>query len=322
MSENSRGVDIRVGLFVALGLAVIAVMAVQFGRLGQGLENFYDITVELPDAGGVLKGSDVLLSGARIGSVTQKPVLGANIRMVRVVLSLREDVRLPRGTRFTVESSGLLGDRFIQTSLPGNFDAAKFDPEDPAQRLQPGDVVEGAQRSGGIGGLTAKGEQAVGDLREGLAKIQELTERLNTELLSQENLDNLSATFANLKTTSENFSTISKDLSGVVEKIDRVTASAQGAVQTANRTLTTADQAAEDLRGAIGDARLVLQRAQTLVADAQQGPGLVNALVNDRELAENLRALVTNLRQHGILFYRDSARRIRPAEALDTEPAN
>lgn len=315
MSE--RGLELRVGIFVAAGLAVIAVMAVQFGRLGQGLQDFYDVTVELPDAGGILKGSDVLLSGARIGSVTQKPVLGDNIQTVRVVLSIREDVRLPRGTRFTVGSSGLLGDRFVQTSLPAGFDAAAFNPEDPAQRLQAGDVVAGQQQGGGISGLAAKGEEAVGDLREGLAKIQELTERLNTELLSPQNLENLSATFANLKTTSENFSTVSQDLSGVVGKIDGVASRAEEAVQTADQTLRTADQAAADLRGAIGDARQVLQKTDTVIAGAQEGPGLVNALLNDRELTEDLRALVTNLRKHGILFYRDSARRVRPAEAVE-----
>ncbi len=322
MSESSRGLKLKVGIFVAAGLAIIAVMAVQFGRLGQGLESFYRVTVELPDAGGILKGSDVLLSGARIGAVTEKPVLGENIQTVRVVLSIREDVPLPRETRFTVGSSGLLGDRFIQTRLPDGFDSAKFDSSDPAQRLRDGEVVAGQRQSGGISDLAAKGGEAVGDLRVGLAKIQAMTDRLNAELLSPQNLDNLSATLANLKTTSENFSSVSQDLAGVVEKIDTVATGAQQAVRTADETLNTADQAAEDLRGAIADARGVLRKAQDVVADARQGPGLVNALLNDRALTENLRALVENLRKHGILFYRDSARRVRPAQALDERGTN
>lgn len=316
MSENARGLELKVGIFVAVGLAIIAVMAVQFGRLGQGLQSFYKVTVDLPDAGGILKGSDVLLSGARIGSVTEKPVLGDNIRTVRVVLSIREDVKLPRETKFTVGSSGLLGDRFIQTSLPGSFDPAKFDGADPADRLNEGDVVEGKRQDGGISDLATKGGEAVGDLREGLAKIQVLTERLNAELLSQQNLDNLSATFANLKTTSENFSTVSKDLSGVVAKIDTVATSAEGAVKTADQTLQTADQAAQDLRRAIAEARAVLRMAQGVVSEAKSGPGLVSTILNDRTLTEDLRALVTNLRKHGVLFYRDSARRVRPAEPI------
>jgi hypothetical protein len=33
----------------------------------------------------------------------------------------------------------------------------------------------------------------------------------------------------------------------------------------------------------------------------------VAALLNDQQLANDLHALVTNLRAHGVLFYRDSA---------------
>jgi len=35
--------------------------------------------------------------------------------------------------------------------------------------------------------------------------------------------------------------------------------------------------------------------------------GLVAALLNDQQLANDLHALITNLRAHGVLFYRDSA---------------
>lgn len=317
MSENSRGLELRVGMFVAAGLAIIAVMAVQFGRLGQGLESYYKVTVELPDAGGILNGSDVLLSGARIGSVIEKPQISDSITAVRVVLSIREGVPLPKATEFTVESAGLLGDRFIKARLPKEFDAAKFDANDPAQRLNDGDVAAGSAQSGGLNELAAKGQDAVADLREGLAKIQVLTERLNTELLSQQNMDNLSSTFANLKTTSENFSRVSKDLEGMVANINGVVAKADTTVAGAGATMKTASLAAEDLRRAISDAREVLGAAQNLVANAQEGPGLLGALLNDQKLREDLNALVENLRKHGVLFYRDSTRTIRPAEAIE-----
>jgi hypothetical protein len=34
---------------------------------------------------------------------------------------------------------------------------------------------------------------------------------------------------------------------------------------------------------------------------------LLGTLLNDREVAKDLRALISNLREHGVLFYRDSA---------------
>jgi hypothetical protein len=38
-----------------------------------------------------------------------------------------------------------------------------------------------------------------------------------------------------------------------------------------------------------------------------QGKGLVATLLNDQQLANDLHALISNLRAHGVLFYRDSA---------------
>ena len=54
------------------------------------------------------------------------------------------------------------------------------------------------------------------------------------------------------------------------------------------------------LQNAIADTRKVLR-------SAMQGKGLVATLLNDQQLASDLHALITNLRAHGVLFYRDSA---------------
>jgi hypothetical protein len=46
------------------------------------------------------------------------------------------------------------------------------------------------------------------------------------------------------------------------------------------------------------------------MSSAIQGKGLLAALLTNQELANDLRALVSNLREHGILFYRDSAAKV------------
>jgi hypothetical protein len=50
-----------------------------------------------------------------------------------------------------------------------------------------------------------------------------------------------------------------------------------------------------------------------LVRDARNGKGPLGALVGDRAMAENLRALVANLRAHGVLWYKDRA--AKPTQA-------
>jgi hypothetical protein len=57
--------------------------------------------------------------------------------------------------------------------------------------------------------------------------------------------------------------------------------------------------------------------------EATQGKGLLPALLTNQDLAKDLRALVSNLRAHGVLFYRDSAAKAESraaAERTQTPP--
>ena len=53
MNEQDRGLELKVGIFVAVGLAILAALVVQFGRLGEGFKSYYSLTVHFPDASGL-----------------------------------------------------------------------------------------------------------------------------------------------------------------------------------------------------------------------------------------------------------------------------
>src|SRR5207237_4239187 len=110
--NRDRTLELKVGVFVAIGLAVIAAFVVKFGRLGEGFKTYYDLTVRFKDASGLLKGSDVLLSGARIGRVGDGPRLLREGEGVAVPLRIYDYVKIPKGSKLIVGSSGLVVDRF------------------------------------------------------------------------------------------------------------------------------------------------------------------------------------------------------------------
>src|SRR5580765_7090144 len=118
MNEQDRGLELKVGIFVAIGLAILAALVVQFGRLGEGFKSYYGITVHFADASGLLKGSDVLLGGAKIGQVAGPPRLVTSGRGVDVPLRIFDYVKIASGSAVTVGSSGLLGDRFVAITPP------------------------------------------------------------------------------------------------------------------------------------------------------------------------------------------------------------
>ncbi|MEI9897748.1 MAG: MlaD family protein [Chthoniobacter sp.] len=305
MSTERKGVEFFVGLFLLVGFGVVAALVVTFGRAGQGLDKVYPIRVRFPNASGLVKGSDVLLSGARIGVTTKAPALTGEIYEVEVELSIRESVHIPRKATFQIRSNGMLGDSYVDVMVPPDFDAKDI--------AQPGELITG-QRTGGLDELTSKGSQMMDTLnteilRKLSAELDEIktaTASINQELLNKKNLRNLEDTLANMKSATEDFAKASKHLDLVVMK-------AQEAVDSAKVTLKTVDGAAGDLRLGIGDFRKVADSARSLLSKANSGQGALGLLMADKETADNLKALVTNLRRSGVLFYKD-----RPLSA--TEP--
>src|SRR5580704_5927591 len=110
MSTERRGVEFFVGLFLIAGFGVVAALAVVFGRAGQGIEKLYPIRVRFPNASGLVKGSDVLISGARIGTVATSPTLTGERYDVEVMLNIRDAVHIPRAAAFQIRTNGMLGD--------------------------------------------------------------------------------------------------------------------------------------------------------------------------------------------------------------------
>src|SRR5580698_7633093 len=112
MSTDRKHVEWIVGLFLFIGFGVVASMVVVFGRVGQGFQKMYSLTVEFPNASGLVKGSDVMLSGARIGVAKRAPALTGDHYRVAVELAMKESVLIPRGSVFQIRSNGMLGDSY------------------------------------------------------------------------------------------------------------------------------------------------------------------------------------------------------------------
>lgn len=297
--NQQHALELKAGIFVLIGLVFIAIMAFKFGRLGQGLfQTYYPLTVTFPSADGLIKNSDVQLAGARIGYVAEKPTISQAGNGVTILIEILSNVKIPRETTFEVGSSGLLGDKFVEIKPKPGFDASTFDPSDPKQVLAPGQTVAGLPAGGLLGGLESKADSVFDQLRVEIEKLTEVTNKVNTGILSPENQQNLDDTLTNLKGTSEHFDVASKDL-------DAVVLNAKGAVDSAKNTLGTVNAAADDVRTAINDAQKTIDSARSLLDKAQTGDGPIATLLNDRQISDDLRAFVANLREHGVLFYKN-----------------
>jgi ABC-type transporter Mla subunit MlaD len=170
---------------------------------------------------------------------------------------------------------------------------------EPKAYLPPNAYISGSRESG-IDDLTREGGALVNDLRGTVQKIDTTVTRLNQDTLSSQNMENLKSSMEHLNQATSALAESSKKLDGVVDQADS--------------TMASAKKAADNLQNAIADTRKVLQ-------SATQGKGLVATLLNDQQLANDLHALITNLRAHGVLFYRDSAATPQTKPPEQTKPA-
>jgi phospholipid/cholesterol/gamma-HCH transport system substrate-binding protein len=286
MIQHERGLEFKVGAFVFVGLAMLGALVVQFGRLGEGFKTYYPLTVRFSDASGLLKGSDVLLAGAKIGKVAGGPRMVREGNGVEVPLKIYDYIKIPEGSKITVGSSGLLGDRFVNVTMP---------PGQPKKFLAPKSYIVGTRETG-IDDLTREGGELVGDLRKTVQNIDTTVTRLNQEALSPATMQNWKASVEHLNDTTASLAESSKKLDAVVD--------------TAGSAVGSVRKDADDMQLVIADARKTVQAATKAFREATEGKGLLAALLTNQELANDLRALIGNLRAHGVLFYRDSEAKI------------
>lgn len=291
MTSEERSTQIKVGIFILIGLITIGMMVVYFGRLGEGVQSYYNLRVEFPNASGLMRGSEVLLAGAKIGRVVNDPVILPDMNGVYVDLRIFENVKIPSASQFAIGSSGLLGDKFVQIDLKEN---AKSSPPIP-----PGTVLQGTNDGGGLGGMAEDAGALVAELRATVGNINSVVKKLDSGVLSEEGVASLRDTLKNLQTTSASLAVASAN-------VDKVVAHADTAIASGKDTMESAKKAADELQRALSDIR-------GLVREARQGQGALGMLLTNRETAENLRSLVANLRRYGILWYRDGEKGKSPS---------
>lgn len=292
MTSEERSTQTKVGIFILIGIITIGLMVVYFGRLGEGVRNYYNLRVEFPNASGLIRGSEVLLAGAKIGRLVNDPTILPDMNGVYVELRIFDSVKIPSASEFTVGSSGLLGDKFVQIDLkPG----AKDSPT-----IAPGTTIQGTNDGGGLGGMAEDAGALVAELRTTVGNVNSVVKKLDAGLLNEEGIASLKETLKNLQTTSSSLAAASAKVDGVVAKAETTIESGKG-------TMDSAKKAADELQRALSDIR-------SLLREVRQGQGALGTLIANRETADNLRALVSNLRKYGILWYRDGEKSKPPAQ--------
>jgi phospholipid/cholesterol/gamma-HCH transport system substrate-binding protein len=317
MGESSRKTELWVGLFVFIGLALLGGLIVQFGRFGDRMHGKYLIMVVFDDASGLIKGSEIRMGGARIGKVEEHPELNSDVK-VRVVMSIDEPIHIPENSMIQIASATLLGDKMIVITPPPPS-------ETTGRYLEPDAVVRG----GGPSGLDAiqnnaesisrdarklmedagvafkKVDAAIDDIRAVTGRLSTTLDKVNDSLLSEKNLKNIDGTLANFEKASAELTPAVTEARDAIAAFQKASNSAQGTFANADKRIDELKPALEEVPKAVASLSRAADKAGKAIDRAEQGDGLLGTLAYDQHVSDDAKVFIRNLRQQGILRYRD-----------------
>lgn len=314
MSSSSPRTEISVGLFVLVGAVLVGWLVLRFSGTTMNGRGGYPIIVEVKDATGIREGVPVRLGGIDIGRVSGMPELNQDHVLLSIPLEIFPDHRIPEGSTAKVGTSGLMGDSFVRI-LPPDRPTGNFLPEGHRLVAEPaGNLADLAGEAGeAFDGMT----DASVEIRAAAQRVERLAAKLEGELLTDENLDNLGVILAELKTTSVNLRAASGEIGPVLTETRSSLAEVGSAAKEAKASFATIDSGMKDLGGTLAsmqpvlkefdgtldDLRTTLAEVNGLLEKMEKGDGLAAAFLNDSQLKRDLESFLDKLERGGILFY-------------------
>ena len=313
---SAKSAQLQVGIFLVIGLLVIGGTVAYFGRLGDTIRPMYSLSVEWHTASNLLKGGKVMLSGTKVGMVTTAPAINSDLRGVTVTLGIYENIKIPANAEFRIETSGLLGDRYVDISVPGNVSDAILQPGQTVKGVSVGGLTDLADAANTLankaGVLATKSTDVMGDVQTAIKNINSVAEKVDAHVLDEETLKQFRSTMENLSTASLSLNTITHKIEEVANKADDFMVQARQTLITIETTTKNLDSGIASAKTGVAEFNKTMVAAQSLISDArkflataQKGGGVLGSLLSDREMNNNIQSFVRSLKERGILWYKD-----------------
>jgi len=169
--------SVRVGFFVVATLAILWAGIFLIGNRKLRFRSTYPIHTQFQNVAGLQGGADVRVGGVHMGTVKRIDLPKRPGGEVTVVLDLERQTRgvLNRGSIASIQSEGLLGDKFVEVSF-GEPGAAELQDGDTIRSQPPIDIPDLIKKANQILGAT---DEAVRNVDGTARNLQAVTSRIN-----------------------------------------------------------------------------------------------------------------------------------------------
>ncbi|MCU0787670.1 MAG: MlaD family protein [Verrucomicrobia bacterium] len=283
--------ELKVGLFVAVGLILLAVLMIQFSKGKSLFSQTYAITMNTQNVGGLKNGANVLLAGVTVGNVRGID-LGQAGTNVLIRLEILERYVIYGDAKFVIEQSGFLGDQYVAVIPTANA----------APPLKDGDEVFGEapfnlqEVARDAAGFLQRIDRTARDLNEALAVVRKV-------MLNEQTLSNLADTAVSLRESSAEARVTIGNVNSLVESnrevigraVSNLVVFSEGLNDFAGSANALIDTNTPAINDSIQDIRDSAASLKKLLQKTEGGDNLAAALLSDDELATQVSLIASNL---------------------------
>lgn len=171
--------NIRIGIFTAIGLGIIAFALLVVGKKSGFFVASYRIVGEFEQVAGLAVGQPVWLSGLEVGLVEGIDLAEPGSSKVRVTMAIQSRYQdwIRSDSKAYLDSKGLLGDKIVNIS-PGSPAGAVLAPGDLIETMPPVDLGavmgEAGKIIGSVGGLVEEITNLTKSLKAGEGSLGKL----------------------------------------------------------------------------------------------------------------------------------------------------
>jgi phospholipid/cholesterol/gamma-HCH transport system substrate-binding protein len=284
---RSIGTETKVGIFVLLGIILLAYFTVRVGRIAVREEGYRAYSY-VESAAGLDKNSPVRIAGVEVGKVETIKLEGLK---AKITMLLPFNVKLPLGSKVYVKSAGLLGEKYVEIA-PGT--GAEF--------IKANGLVE-------EGGPSADVDRVLTQLSNIGGDVQRVTRSLGNVLGGEEGEKSIKELVTGAKETMVNLQHITQTIDrgegtlGKLVKDDKLYAEVKDTM-TNLRQVTEGIEKGEGTLGKLvkdealyNDTKETMASLRKVSAQIESGEGTLGKLVKDEALYNDAKETMASLKK-------------------------
>ncbi|MGQ9646011.1 MAG: MlaD family protein [Thermodesulfobacteriota bacterium] len=280
--------EIWVGIFVVVGIALLALLTMKVEKFQIGKERGYRVNVFFDSAAGLDRSAEVRVAGVNVGNV-EKVALEKG--KAKVTFRVPPQIVLYKDSKAYLKSEGFLGEKYVEIS-PGTPTLPRVEPDGEIEQGEPPtDIEQMLNRMGAI-------REDIKEIAKPISDILKSVDPKKVEGLVN-NLNQFSSELTGMSKGAKETIEKAKDVFSRVEEIGEKVKRGEGTLGkliTDETVYQEAKKTVETAREAAASAKEAVDTLKNLSEKIEKGEGTLGKLVNDDSLYRDAKDAIDSVK--------------------------